>query len=941
MAVVRDRIGAVGLCVLLLLEAAVSAQRTTGDLSGVVRDATGAVLPGVTVSVKGSNIAGAQTTVTGEAGTYRLLNLPPGTYEVTFELSGFRTHVLQGVRINLGSVLEQNVGLELTQLTESVSVVAETPIVDTTSNEVSTTFSQDWVGNAPTRRYGFYDLVAHAPGAVKGGDGGAASERRTMMFGGSFDENAFQLDGVNVTDNFFSEGFSEPNPDAIEEVEVLALGAPAEYGNVMGAVYNIVTKQGTNTFHGDASYFFQSNGLTANNTKDVTLPNGDFADACSDDPTARCPWTRGDYFEVSGQLGGPIVRDRLWFFGSYGRQRDEFTTVGVNSALPGSSLNTKKDRYLAKATWQISAAQRLVANFHYDKSPRDSGYSFNETPSTAWTRTQKAPTPGAAYTATLSNRTTLDLRYSGFYGSVTGYPTDPNAPLTEPRLYNGTTGKISGGHYYWYTYDADRTTVTGKITHHADEFLGASQDFHFGVQYNQAGVSGIYGYNDWIYTYTDGGQTLGYGNVRQPFSYGARIRNIGAFVDDNVRIGDRLTLNLGVRVDYSKAFSPEQQELDDNAQPTGTTFPRMDHFTWSSISPRLGINWKVTADGKTVVKSHWGRYHPQITTGEFANVIGPSIKPYFQGSYNAATGAIEDLFLTSSSENLSVDSSYHSPRTDQFLVGFERELPWRLGLQLNYVRKWGRDFAAWRDVVGTYVPISIVDNVGEQQTGQTIQAFRLTSPPGDREFVLGNSDQVFTDVNAFSVTVNRRMTRWSLNFGVTYLNADGLVGGSVRTTSIQQRSGLEFSQFGRNPNDLVNAAGPLNGDVAWQFKGQAVFQLPWDFLASANVDHHDNAHRFRVRTIPASVAGISSTVFMQPRGELGRLPDTTIVDARLQKSFRLGGTARLSVAADALNLFNENAPQSVQSTNVTSAVYQYPQTFVTPRRFMLSAKFNF
>jgi hypothetical protein len=200
---------------------------------------------------------------------------------------------------------------------------------------------------------------------------------------------------------------------------------------------------------------------------------------------------------------------------------------------------------------------------------------------------------------------------------------------------------------------------------------------------------------------------------------------------------------------------------------------------------------------------------------------------------------------------------------------------------------------------------------------------------------------VFTDVNAFSATVNRRMTRWSLNFGVTYLRAEGLVGGSVRTASIQQRSGLEFSQFGRNPNDLVNAAGRLNGDVAWQFKGQAVFQLPWDFLASANVDHHDNAHRFRTRTIPASVAGISSTVFMQPRGELGRLPDTTIIDARLQKSFRLGGTARLSVAADALNLFNENANQSVQSTNVTSAVYQYPSTFVNPRRFMLSAKFNF
>src|SRR4029453_9430586 len=185
-------------------------------------------------------------------------------------------------------------------------------------------------------RFAFYDLRAQAPGSVKGGDGTAASERRTQSFGSSFDENAFQLDGVNVTDNYFSEGFSEPNPDTIDEVEVLSLGAPAEYGNLMGAVYNIVTKQGTNKFHGDTSYFFQSDGLPSNNTQDVKFPTDKFADACADNPSARCPWTRGTYYEASAQLGGPILRDKLWFFGSYGHQVDQYTRVGVNSHLAGS-----------------------------------------------------------------------------------------------------------------------------------------------------------------------------------------------------------------------------------------------------------------------------------------------------------------------------------------------------------------------------------------------------------------------------------------------------------------------------------------------------------------------------------------------------------------------------------------------------------------------------
>ena len=937
---VNPRVRAILLCALVLVTTRVDAQRTTGDLIGVVKDSSGGILPGVTVSVSGPNIPRAQSTITSENGTYRLANLPPGAYTLTIELSGFRTSVLQGLRVSVGATLEQNVGLEIGQMSENVTVTGQSPVVDTTSNEVGTTFDKDWVANAPSRRFGFYDLLAMAPGNVKGGDGGTG-ERRTQSYGGSFDENAFQLDGVNVTDNYFSEGFSEPNPDAIDEVEVLSLGAPAEYGNLMGAVYNIVTKQGTNVFHGDGSYFFQSQGLTSNNTNDIKFPNDKFADACADNPANRCPWTRGDYWEGSAQLGGPILKDRLWFFTSYSHQQDQYTRVGVNSNLPGSSSNTQKDRVMVKGTWQLSPGQRLVGNFHRDKSPRDGGYAFNAAPSTAWTRTQTAPTPGLSYTATISNRTLLDVRYSGFYGKVTGYPSDPSQPLNQPRISNGETGTISGGPYYWYTYDAQRTTATAKLSHHADQFLGAQQDFHFGVQYNQAGVNGVYGYNDFIYTYLSGGKQYGYGLVRQTFSYAATARNMGAFIDDSLRLGNRLTVNLGVRADHSSAFAPPQDELDDNVKPTGRTFPKADFFTWDSVSPRLGVNLKLTGDGKTILKSHWGRYHPQITTGEFANIIGPNVKPYYQGNYNFATKQVEDLFLISSAENLSVSSAYHSPRTDQFIIGFERELASTVGLQVNYVRKWGRDFGTWRDTVGTYVQVPVIDNAGKDQTGNTINVFRLTSDPGARKFELANADGVFTNIHAVSANLTKRMTRWYLNAGVTYLRSTGALGGSLRTTSIQQRSALEFSTFGRNPNDYVNLDGRLVGDVGMQYKAQGVVRLPLGLQGSLSLDSHENAHRLRTRTIPASIAGQSSTILLQPRGDFGRLPKVTIIDARLQKEFPLGRGARLSVVADALNLNNENVPQGVVSASVTSSSYQFPTSFVAPRRFMLSGKFSF
>jgi hypothetical protein len=252
----------------------------------------------------------------------------------------------------------------------------------------------------------------------------------------------------------------------------------------------------------------------------------------------------------------------------------------------------------------------------------------------------------------------------------------------------------------------------------------------------------VYGYNDFVYTYLSNGQQYGYGNVRQPFSYAAQIRNIGAFIDDSIRIGDRLTLNLGVRGDHSNGFAPEQQELDENAKPTGKTFRERTSSRGTPFPPRLGVNWKLTPTAKRSSRTHWGRYHPQITTGEFANVIGPNIPPFYQGNYNFATGQVEDLFLTSSSENLSVASNYRSPRTDQFIIGFERELTPKMGLQVDYVRKWGRDFSAWRDTVGTYIQVSDRRRRRKGSHRQHDQHLPLTSDPSARKYQLENSDDL-------------------------------------------------------------------------------------------------------------------------------------------------------------------------------------------------------
>jgi outer membrane receptor protein involved in Fe transport len=907
---------------LALAAAPVFAQRTTGAIVGTVRDDSGAVLPGATVSLKGPAIVGTQTATTNESGFYRFAALPPGTYALSFGLKGFRTLNRPDVRVLVGATVEENVSLKLTQLAEEVTVTGETQVVDTQTNQVSTNYDKDWVRNAPIPRFTFFDLINAAPGV----NPSQTNDSRNTSLGAATSENSYQLDGTDFTAPLTGAAWPWPNTDAIEEIEVLSVGAPAEYGNVQGAVFNVVTRQGSNEFHGDVNYYFQSDGLTGRNT--------------SEEQDGGLPFYRDKYHDATVQLSGPVVKDKLWFLGSYQYQRDYFSPVGLPAEFP---TKFEADRVFAKINWQVSTNHKLMFAYHddYYRIPCIDNFCNEFTaPSTIKVEHGHNPSPNVTYTGVISDKTYVEARVSGFYGRDHADPLQEGEPRSKPRYLDLDTGLITGGIYSWYDGDVWKTAASAKVSHFADKFLGGSHDFKFGVQFTDGGSDYVGSYNDYIRTY-GGVPAYGYGYLAPGHFFSGAVRGVGVYVDDTFRVSDRLTLNLGLRYDYNKAFFDSYALTDREGNETGERTAAVDKlYAWNSVSPRIGFNWKLTGDGKTAFKAHYGRYYRGPITAEFDDA-SPARAPViaFSGEYDDGGNRIGEEIVSDNSQIL-VDADFKNPYTDQFIVGFERELHKDLGLSLNYVHKRGRNYGAWLDVGATYVPVTYLDAEGADATGQPIAVFRRESDPSESLFLLTNPGEMFSRFNGVTVQLQKRMSNnWQAVASFVWSRATGRIGSSNLDPTDEPNSTAR--SFGQDPNNFVNTDGRLIYDRPFTAKLQLVYMLPKGFLVGVNYNLQKGRPWARAVQLPEDLVNRSSQILAEPIDGSRSVGTWNLLDLRFQKEFRLGERGGFAVFADTLNLFNDDAYDGVGTRLGTAEGFGVPVSFVYPRRLMLGAKLRF
>ena len=851
---------------------------STGTVTGTVYLPDGSVTAGATVELAGPSIpSGKRTTVTEGNGKFVFLSVPAGTYTVTTSLAGFNIDQVEGVVLNAGGTAPFEITLQVVAAEGEIIVTSEAPIMNTRSSNLDTTFNSALLEVVPTSRDSFYDLTLTAAGMASVG----ASESflpRVSAYGSATNENVFLVDGVNTTNPRGASWGSlvQVNYDTIQEVKVLSLGSRAEYGSFSGAAVDVLTKSGGNEFHGSVAYYTQLGNAADNSTTNF---GGIFYADPNDDLTTEPI----DNWEAAATIGGPILKDKLWFyFGFDRRERETDTPLWI--PLDTSSA----DLWDLKITAQLAENHRLWGGFHYEDN-----VAGNITWGQTWEPSMRYDNPSENKTLTLqyqwvaSDRNILGFQYLGF---------DTEQSPTIPREYGhpgfinwwkwvgSNSIGVAGDFPYVEAQKSERQTVQADFTHYADDWAG-EHEIKFGVQYTTAN-------GDW-----QGGYFEGYANFAYPYpwDYGPATNwwwnceadSTGAFIDDQWVVSDRVTLNIGFRYDrmtakYGTGYVYEMPDgPDDINNPTvlrerqGTD----NIFDFKTFSPRLGFAWTITEDAKTVLRGHIGRYYAPLGV-ESLRRFGPDMQENLQetwmyllpmsevdlngnglidfdevGPATALLGTRDPDFLQASSINdpswdLQVADGTTSPYTDQFNLSIQRQLGKDFAIEFSYIYKLAQDqliLRPYNETTGEFYEWESRDYT--TWTGYETQAWSIAlrdyngdgvTDSADAAHVLNNSS--YRAVNAgsfdgtdierkyqgFQMVLNKRYSnRWQAMFAINYTDTNGFYPRPVDQNWYIDGPLVMDTPFGSTYNHLQhNVSGPALMTPEWTAKLAGSYTIP-------------------------------------------------------------------------------------------------------------------
>jgi hypothetical protein len=891
---------------LFLIASAAYAQRLTGSIQGTVKDETGELLPGVTVEISSpALIGGVKSIVTSATGSFHFTALPPGSYKVRFSLAGFQTQEREKIVVSIGKTTTIDPVLNPAAVSELVTVVGQSPVIDVTKSGTSTTYDKQLLENIPKARFTYLDIMYWAPGISQNET--STEEWHTSLGSAGWSDN-YLVDGVDTSFDWNGTTWVWNNPDTYEEGEVVSIGAPAEYGDFQGAVVNVVTKSGGNTFYAGLNAYTIPSSLVGNNVQGAEFPF-----------TIKKNWDLG--LEVSG----PFEKDKIWFYSNFQYKRYDYSQLGTPSDFPTIS---EYERIFVKTTFQLAKNHKLVLSYQHEWSKLPDVITPSQPFGACAEEPGKYGVPNIMLTSILGRNTVLDLKLGGWLVKDNWVPMDGN--LDEPHHYDGLTGQASNGIWSWSRTTYTKIQANATLSHFADDFIHGNHEFKVGVQYTRGSSSGISSYSGGVVYYDWGGEPYA-AYFQNPYNYGSSINKLGVFADDSWAVTSRLTLNLGLRFDHQDGNILTVDEIDAQRKKTGAKIKGIDNvLAWNNWSPRLGFVFQLTNDKKTILKANYGHYYEGMTLMAFARMTksAPPVSAYL---YNWDTARYDIPFWTwDPTQGVGIDPNVKNSLCRQLSFGLSRELFTDLALELTYIYKYTNNFYSWWNTSAQYEPVEIFDEIG----GKSITVYNQTTPVDDNFLTMKNLPEYKQKYRGLILSLQKRLSHnWQLSSSFVWSKANGV--STLGAIAQGTRNGIQ------SPNDLINNnwTSLLQGDRTYMFKLQGTYFLPYDFSVSANFIAQTGKPIARMIPVDGMNQGAFS-IMAEPRGSQNRLDSMYILDLRLEKKIDLGPRAGIRISADVFNLFN--ADTMTQTVIVgTSESFMKPDAIAPPRRVQLSLRLSY
>jgi hypothetical protein len=984
----------------LALPAAAFAQ---GTFAGIVRDASGGVLPGVTVEASSpALIEGARSVVTDGTGQYRVIDLRPGLYTLSFSLPGFSTVRRESLELTGSRVVNVDAQMTVGAVTETLVVTGDTPTVDVQSTERQHVISDEIIAALPAGR-SHYDLAALIPGLngtqfgrVGWQDVGGTNNLQIAamsIHGGSFLDTKVAINGLssrNLLSSSWASNFIADTGTAAEwAISYAGQGAEAASS---GVTFNMVPKEGGNRFSGavfatGANESFQSSNYTPElQAQGLRAAGGLFR-----------------MYDVNPSAGGPLWRDKLWFYASGRWQTNQFYIPGsvgnANAGNPDAWFWDPDTSVRGKFnTTQNSGSLRLT----YQASPRNK-FSFSHEPQTRhWIDALPASSPEsftdyqfhiqrfttASWTSPLNNRLLAEVKWAD-HGEGFGDRIPGEAPYNTLITVHEQGGQfVQPQHYRGRGHGGNQAVAPGyNEAPHIQQVL-ASLSYVTGSHNLKFGFQNEWGRAD-VYSQTVPANVDYYfvnrvpDRVRQwalPIHTANKLSaEMGIYAQDTWTL-KRMTINAGLRFDYYANSFPEQRlEPGPFVPDRNVVFPATDFYSLKDLTPRLGFSYDLFGTGKTALKAHWGKYVMGLSAGT-GNPIGNlstnatrtwrDLNGNFQVDCNLLSNAAQDLSASggdicganpNASFGLSTPSTERDPDTyrgwgnrqwnQTFSVGVQHELLPRLAVDVSYYRRWEGNFQ-----VTDNRAVTAADFTGYSVAAPTAFAGATIPLP---DGAAGRTTEGFYDVNPNRFGQVSNYITLARKFGEQYAKWNGVdvtVNARLENGLVLQGGMSTGSQT--TDNCELRAALPEISPTNPYCHVEQPLLTQLKFLTTYLVPRVDVQVAATFQNNPGPVIGATFFVPVANITGLGRQlssgattvsydllePNSlygervTQLDIRMSKIFRMSAS-RVSINFDLANLLNRNDILGVTTTY--GAAWQTPTGILDPRLFKLGVQFDF